>query len=124
MSLLDTDRELSRRSYYAATAPRIAAFAPLPAGEHVCDVAVVGDGITVNAIAPGPIPTEGASAAFAKGGAPDGAIENEMRRAVPLGRWGTPEDIGRMAVYLAGPAGSWITGAIMVVDGGASLARL
>jgi peroxisomal 2,4-dienoyl-CoA reductase len=83
-----------------------------------------GDGITVNAIAPGPVPTEGASAAFAKGGAGGGAIDEEMRRVIPLGRWGTPADIGQMAVYLASPAGSWITGAIMVVDGGGSLARV
>jgi gamma-glutamylputrescine oxidase len=45
MPLLDTDRELSRHSYYAATAPRARAYAPLPAGEHVCDVAVVGGGL-------------------------------------------------------------------------------
>ncbi len=45
MSLLDTDRELTRRSWYAATAPRTTAFAPLPAGEHDCDVAVVGGGL-------------------------------------------------------------------------------
>jgi gamma-glutamylputrescine oxidase len=45
MSLLDTDRELMRRSYYAATAPRAMAFGPLPAGEHRCDVAVVGGGL-------------------------------------------------------------------------------
>ncbi len=45
MPFLDTDRELSRRSYYAATAPRIPAFAPLPVGDHACDVAVVGGGL-------------------------------------------------------------------------------
>jgi gamma-glutamylputrescine oxidase len=45
MSFVDTDRELTRHSYYAATAPRIAAFAPLPAGEHACDVAVIGGGL-------------------------------------------------------------------------------
>jgi gamma-glutamylputrescine oxidase len=45
MSLLDTDRELTRRSYYAATAPRTTAYAPLPAGDHACDVAVVGGGL-------------------------------------------------------------------------------
>ena len=81
------------------------------------------DGITVNAIAPGPIPTEGASAAFAMGGADTAAIDDKMRRFIPLGRWGEPEDIGSMAVYLASPAGRWITGAIFVVDGGSSLAK-
>jgi gamma-glutamylputrescine oxidase len=45
MSFLDTDRELTRQSYYAATAPRAPAQAPLPAGEHACDVAVVGAGL-------------------------------------------------------------------------------
>lgn len=45
MSFVDTDRELTRHSYYAATAPRLQAFAPLPAGEHACDVAVIGGGL-------------------------------------------------------------------------------
>jgi gamma-glutamylputrescine oxidase len=45
MSLLDTDRELTRRSWYAATAPRAAAHAPLAPGDHACDVAVVGAGL-------------------------------------------------------------------------------
>ncbi len=78
------------------------------------------DSITVNVIAPGPIPTEGASKAFAVG---DVAIEEALSRQIPLGKLGTPEDIANMAVYLAGPGGSWITGAIFVVDGGSSLAK-
>jgi gamma-glutamylputrescine oxidase len=45
MPLLDTDRSLTRHSYYAATAPRTREFAPLPGGEHRCDVAVVGGGL-------------------------------------------------------------------------------
>ena len=45
MPLLDTDRELTRHSYYAATAPRFAAHSPLSAGEHQTDVAVVGGGL-------------------------------------------------------------------------------
>ncbi len=45
MSFVETDRELTRHSYYAATAPRPAALAPLPAGDHACDVAVVGGGL-------------------------------------------------------------------------------
>jgi gamma-glutamylputrescine oxidase len=45
MSFVDTDRELTRHSYYAATAPILSAFAPLPAGNHTCDVAVVGGGL-------------------------------------------------------------------------------
>jgi gamma-glutamylputrescine oxidase len=45
MPLLDTDRELARHSYYAATAPRQQGWAALPAGTHRCDVAVVGGGL-------------------------------------------------------------------------------
>ncbi len=77
--------------------------------------------ITVNAIAPGPMPTEGATKAFAGGGDDTLPIDKKLRRYIPLGRWGTPEDIGSMAVYLASPAAAWVTGAIFVVDGGSSL---
>jgi 2,4-dienoyl-CoA reductase [(3E)-enoyl-CoA-producing], peroxisomal len=82
------------------------------------------DRITVNAVAPGPIPTEGVRKAFTPSGsdAPDlFGMEKYAADAIPLGRWGTPEDIGQMVTYLASPAGEWITGAIMVVDGGAWL---
>jgi 2,4-dienoyl-CoA reductase [(3E)-enoyl-CoA-producing], peroxisomal len=82
------------------------------------------DRITVNAVAPGPIPTEGVKKAFTPPGAeaPDlFGMEKYAADAIPLGRWGTPEDIGQMVTYLASPAGEWITGAIMVVDGGAWL---
>jgi len=81
------------------------------------------DNITVNAIAPGPIPTEGATKAFAMGDGGTAAIDEKMRRLIPLGRWGRVDDIGNFAVYLASPAGAWITGAIIVVDGGSSLAK-
>ncbi len=82
------------------------------------------DRITVNAVAPGPIPTEGVRKAFTPPGAdaPDlFGMEKFATDSIPLGRWGTPEDIGNMVTYLASPAGDWITGAIMVVDGGAWL---
>ena len=83
-----------------------------------------GDRITVNAVAPGPIPTEGVKKAFTPPGAqaPDlFGMERFAADTIPLGRWGTPEDIGQMVTYLASPAGDWITGAIFVVDGGAWL---
>ena len=82
------------------------------------------DRITVNAIAPGPIPTEGVKKAFTPPGsdAPDlFGMEKYAAESIPLGRWGKPEDIGQMVTYLGSPAGEWITGAIMVVDGGAWL---
>jgi 2,4-dienoyl-CoA reductase [(3E)-enoyl-CoA-producing], peroxisomal len=88
-------------------------------------------GVRVNAIAPGPIPTDGVRKAFtppASSGVPDvfAAAEQRMAayaaQAIPLKRWGAPEDIGNAAAFLASPAGEWITGAILVVDGGEWLA--
>jgi peroxisomal 2,4-dienoyl-CoA reductase len=82
-------------------------------------------GIRVNAVAPGPIPTEGVKKAFSAppDAAPDvfsaeRAMEEYARRSIPLARMGSPRDIANMVAFLASPAGDWITGAIMVVDGG------
>lgn len=80
------------------------------------------DRITVNAVAPGPIPTEGATRAFQAGASGDGpSLDDAMRRTIPLGRMGRPDEIGAMVAYLASPAAEWITGSIFVVDGGSSL---
>jgi len=69
--------------------------------------------IRCNAIAPGPIgDTEGMRRL-----AP-GSVAAQMMRGIPLGRFGRVEEIADMAVYLASPAASYITGAIFVVDGG------
>ena len=90
------------------------------------------DRVRVNAIAPGPIPTEGVRKAFTPPPSADGvpdvfavekAMESYAKKAIPLGRWGSPSDIGGMVAYLCSPAASWITGAIMVVDGGEWLAK-
>jgi len=87
-------------------------------------------GIRVNAVAPGPIPTEGVRKAFVppSGAAPDVfAVERAMgdyaKKNIPAGRWGSPRDIANAVVFLASPAGEWITGSIMVVDGGEWLGR-
>jgi NAD(P)-dependent dehydrogenase (short-subunit alcohol dehydrogenase family) len=70
--------------------------------------------ILVNAIAPGPIATEGADRNLWS----NATFRDLIQRGVPLGRFGLPEDIANMAIYLASPAGDYITGATMVVDGG------
>ena len=56
------------------------------------------------------------------------ALADPARRArslasIPLGRFGLPEDIGRVAVFLAGPGAAFVTGQVVVVDGGMKYAR-
>jgi peroxisomal 2,4-dienoyl-CoA reductase len=76
-----------------------------------------GLGIRVNAIAPGPIgDTEGMRRL-----AP-GEIGKRLERMMPLGRFGTVDDVAGCALYLASDAAAWITGAVFVVDGGQSIA--
>ena len=51
------------------------------------------------------------------------AMAEYAKRAIPLGRWGTPRDIANAVAFLASPAGDWVTGAIFVIDGGEWLQR-
>jgi NAD(P)-dependent dehydrogenase (short-subunit alcohol dehydrogenase family) len=72
--------------------------------------------IRVNGVAPGPVPTEVFMEFF---GATDADLPQlATRLGVPLGRLGTPEDVGNAVVFLASPASSWITGHTLVVNGG------
>ena len=70
-------------------------------------------GVTVNAIAPGYISTDNTE-----------ALRNDPDRnasilaRIPIGRWGTPEDLSAVAVFLASPAAAYINGEILTVDGG------
>lgn len=76
------------------------------------------DGIRVNAISPGPIDgTEGFRRLIAR-------TEEELalaQDAVPLRRFGTPEDIAHLAMFLASPYASYISGAVIPCDGGGAL---
>lgn len=73
-------------------------------------------GIRVVSIAPGPIAdTEGGPSGRVFGTA--GAGKRDIRMTVPLGRYGTTDDIANTAVFLGSPAGSFITGTNVVVDG-------
>jgi NAD(P)-dependent dehydrogenase (short-subunit alcohol dehydrogenase family) len=74
-------------------------------------------GVTVNAICPGLFMTE-PNVAWAK--EQPGVIETFVR-GVPMGRTGEPREIGPLAVYLASPASSYVTGAAFVIDGGYTL---
>ena len=70
------------------------------------------EGITVNCVCPGPIRT-GMTA-----GIPDEAKEKFARRRVPLRRYGDPEEVAHVTLSLLLPAASFITGAVVPVDGG------
>jgi NAD(P)-dependent dehydrogenase (short-subunit alcohol dehydrogenase family) len=78
-------------------------------------VAWAEDGIRVNAIAPGWIETPMTVPART-----DAARNRAILDRTPLGRWGTPHDIVGPALFLASDAASFITGTVLVVDGGYS----
>lgn len=78
-------------------------------------------GILVNAIAPGGIETPGLEVLLAHFTPPDGNIGDTMQYHVnrtPLGRMGQPDDVARMVLVLASGAADYMTGSLVVVDGG------
>jgi 3-oxoacyl-[acyl-carrier protein] reductase len=70
------------------------------------------EGITVNCICPGPILTG------MTGNIPEADRQTFARRRTALGRYGAPEEVAHMTLSLALPAASYITGAVIPVDGG------
>ncbi|MCL2915486.1 SDR family oxidoreductase [Shewanella corallii] len=73
-------------------------------------------GIRVNTVSPGPVYVNGGAWEF---------VENEMSELyqstlsqIPLGRMGTPDEVGSLIAYLSSPLASFITGSNLVIDGG------
>ncbi len=103
------------------------AFIPMMAQIHVCAAKAGVDmitrtlalewgqaGVRVNSVVPGPIDgTEGMARL-----APTETIRKKVVDGVPLGRFGTPEDIGNACLFLASDLAGFVTGAIIPVDGG------
>lgn len=93
------------QSNYAASKAALIGFTKSVARE------LASRGITVNAIAPGFIDTDMTSVL-------NETIKAEVLKRIPLGRFGQVEDIAAAALFLASPAGRYITGQVLVVDGG------
>jgi 3-oxoacyl-[acyl-carrier protein] reductase len=71
------------------------------------------DGVTVNCIAPGRIMSEQIRRKY-----PEEFRDRQSATEIPLGRYGEPEELAALAVFLASPRASYITGTVMPVDGG------
>ena len=69
-------------------------------------------GIRINAVCPGPIHT-GMTAAISQS-----PVHEDLRRHIPLGRWGEPAEVAAVLEFLVSPAASFVNGAIVPVDGG------
>ena len=68
-------------------------------------------GITVNTVAPGWIPTE-------RHENDSEEAKNEYLKTIPIGRWGTPEDVGNAVVFYSSDEASFVTGQTLCVNGG------
>ncbi len=83
-------------------------------------LSLIGRGIRINAISPGPIATP----MFDRFGLPDEVVQatkNQMELKSPIKRFGRPEEIARLALFLASDDSSYMVGEEIVVDGGISL---
>ena len=69
--------------------------------------------VRVNALLVGGVATQGLEVVLT-----DDALRAEFERNTPMGRPGTPRDIAAATLYLASPASSWVTGALLKIDGG------
>ena len=75
--------------------------------------------IRVNAIAPGWVESE-----MNSGARQDESFTKNILSMIPLGRWGVPDDVANVALFLACDASSFMTGSVVVVDGGQTLTGL
>jgi NAD(P)-dependent dehydrogenase (short-subunit alcohol dehydrogenase family) len=77
------------------------------------------DGVTCNAIAPGPVQTE----LFDRANPPDMPRTREISDSIPVGRLGQPDDVANAVAFFMDDNASYVTGQVLYVCGGISLAR-
>jgi NAD(P)-dependent dehydrogenase (short-subunit alcohol dehydrogenase family) len=100
-------------AYYASAKAALISFTRTVAHEWASS------GVRVNAVAPGWIETE-MNEALRR----DRDWYEGVRGTIPMGRWGTAEEVANVALFLASGAASYITGSVIVVDGGQTISRL
>jgi 3-oxoacyl-[acyl-carrier protein] reductase len=80
------------------------------------------DGILINTLGPGRISTERSASIDASQaetlGVPVEEVRGRVEAQIPLGRYGTPEELARVAAFLASPANGYVTGQSILIDGG------
>jgi 3-oxoacyl-[acyl-carrier protein] reductase len=81
---------------------------------RACALEVADRGITVNAVLPGFVETDMTASVRRRAG-------DAVLSRIPAGRYGTPDDVAGLVLYLASDDAAWVTGQGFVVDGGASV---
>ena len=93
---------------YAASKAALGGFTKTVAKE------LAGKGVTANVVAPGFVTTDMTDKLNSK-------ITDEVKKLIPLGRFGEPDDIAAVVAFLAGPSSGYLTGQVICVDGGMAM---